>query len=201
LQAGRGGKEEEQCVACYPATLLPLAGRGGKDKRRCFSVALASRSGLCPQVLGVVCVEQWRRLGSASLPLPCCRGVGMAGVGRPWHVSLPAAPGIDEEWACPRPSQAAITGDSKLHMQRSYQRLSKLLWARHRSSHFFPEAKMPKRKIFHSCHDAGPSGSSLAPASSLWRNKSMARSVRSGANLGGPDGFLATFSRVPSIKL
>jgi hypothetical protein len=90
----------------------------------------------------------------AFLPLPCCQGVGMVGVGHPWPESIPPALGIGEEWACPHPSQATNLGVSKLRKRRSYQRLTESLCARQRSSFFFPKAKMPKRKIFHSCHDA-----------------------------------------------
>jgi hypothetical protein len=57
LLAGRAGEKEERSGACYPGTLMPLAGRGGEERRRCFLVALVSRSGLCPRVLGVVHAE------------------------------------------------------------------------------------------------------------------------------------------------
>jgi hypothetical protein len=136
----------------------------------------------------------------ASLPSPCRRGVSIVGVGRPRPESLPLALGINEEWACPFSSQAANLGVSKLRKRRSYQRLTEPFFARWRSSFFFPEAKTPNRKIFRSCHDARPSGLSPAPASSLWRSKSTVRSVRSGADLGGPNGFFPFFSCVPSIK-
>jgi hypothetical protein len=53
LLAGRGGEEKERCDAIHPVTPKPLAGRGGEERRRCSSVAFASRSGFCPQVVGM----------------------------------------------------------------------------------------------------------------------------------------------------
>lgn len=150
----------------------------------------------------MVRAEQWRRHGLASLPLPSYRGDDVGVVGHPWPVSLPPAPGIDEEWACPRPSQAVDPSESKLCGGRSYPRLREPLCARQSPSLFFPETKKrSKGKIFHSCHDAEPTGSSPVPASSMWWSKLTARSVRSGAKLVGHDGFLPNFSRASSVKV
>jgi hypothetical protein len=180
--------------------LLPwISGASGRPWRRRFSVALASWSVPDPQVLGVVRAEQGRSLGLDSFPLPCRQGVGQAEIGRLWPISLPLALGIVEGGDCPWPSQAAKSDDSKLRARRSYQQLSELLCARLRSSSFFLAAKMPKRKIFSSCYDASPSGSSPAPASSLWRSKSTVISVRSGADREGPDGFFQKNSRILSV--
>jgi hypothetical protein len=112
LLAGRGGEEQVRCGAFYSGSLVPLAGHGGEEWRQRFSVALASRSVPDPQVLGVVRAEQGRRLGLVSLPLPCCRGVDKAKTGRLWPRSLLLVLGIIEGWACPCPSQAAISGVS-----------------------------------------------------------------------------------------
>jgi hypothetical protein len=92
--------------------------------------------------------------------------------------------------------------------ERSYPRQSEPLCAGLSPSFFFPEAKSAntrskksKWKIFRSCHDAEPSGLSLALASSRWRRKSTVSSVRSGAELGAPDCFLPIFSRVYFVKV
>jgi hypothetical protein len=137
-----------------------------------------------------------------GLSLPRCRGDGVGVVGCPWPTSLPPVLGIDEERVCPRPSQVADPSESKFHARRSYPRLREPLCARQSPSLFFPEAKKrSKGKIFHSCHDAEPSGSSPVPASSMWWSKLTARSVRSGAKLVGHDGFLPNFSRASSVKV
>jgi hypothetical protein len=121
LPASRGGEEQDRCGAFCPGSPVPLAGRGGEEWRRRFSVALAPWSVPDPQVLGVVRAEQGRSLGLDSLPLPCRQGVGQAEIGRLWPMSLPLALGIVEGWACPWPSQAATSDDSKLRARRSYQ--------------------------------------------------------------------------------
>jgi hypothetical protein len=65
---------------------------------------------------------------------------------------------------------------------------------------YFPETKKSNGKIYRSCHDAGPSGSSPAPVSILWRSNSTATSIGCGAELGGPDCFFHIFSGVFSVK-
>jgi hypothetical protein len=60
---------------------------------------------------------------------------------------------------------------------------------------YFPETKQSEGKINSSSHDAGPSGSSPAPVSVLWRRKSTETSIRCGAQLEGPDCFFLNLSR------
>jgi hypothetical protein len=65
---------------------------------------------------------------------------------------------------------------------------------------YFPETKKSEGKIYRSRHDAGPSGSSPAPVSVLWRSNPMATSSSCGVELGGPDCFFPILSRVCSVK-
>jgi hypothetical protein len=64
---------------------------------------------------------------------------------------------------------------------------------------YFLETKKSEGKIFGSSHDAGPSGSSPAPVSVLWRSNSTA-TFRRGAELEGPDCFSHNLSGVFSVK-
>jgi cytolysin (calcineurin-like family phosphatase) len=64
---------------------------------------------------------------------------------------------------------------------------------------YFPETKKSEGKIYSFRHDAGPSGSSPAPVSVLWRSNSTA-TFRRGAELEGPDCFSHNLSGVFSVK-
>ncbi|KAK1686638.1 hypothetical protein QYE76_047486 [Lolium multiflorum] len=64
--------------------------------------------------------------------------------------------------------------------------------------------KKSKGKIYRSCHDARPSGSSPMPVSILWRSNSTASSISCGAELGGPNCFFhllpGVFSELSSVE-
>ncbi|KAK1604460.1 hypothetical protein QYE76_028133 [Lolium multiflorum] len=61
---------------------------------------------------------------------------------------------------------------------------------------YFPQTKKSEGKIYCLRHDAGPSGSSPAPVSVLWRSNSTATFFRCGAELQGPDCFFHFLSGV-----
>lgn len=61
---------------------------------------------------------------------------------------------------------------------------------------YFPETKKSEGKINRLRHDTGPSGSSPAPVSVLWRSSSTATFIRCGAELQGPDCFFLFLSGV-----
>jgi hypothetical protein len=64
---------------------------------------------------------------------------------------------------------------------------------------YFPETKKSEGKIYSFRHDAGPSGSSPAPVSVLWRRNSSATS-RGGAQLRGLDCFSQFLSEILFVK-
>jgi hypothetical protein len=157
--------------------LLPLAGRGGEEwKQSYFSSSASARWWI--GMRGAVSI-----LGDPKRRLDCVVAIcGQRGHSEHMQDVSGVLQQRTEAGGYHRPASAS-------HGQKAT-----------RLYFYFPETKKSKGKIYRSCHDAGPSGSSLAPVSVLWWSNLSASSIRNGAELGGPDCFFYIFPGVSSVK-